>query len=36
MKIGIIGAGMVGVSICNYLMTLGSVSELVLINMLIK
>ena len=32
MKIGIIGAGMVGVSICNYLMTLGSVSELVLID----
>jgi len=32
MKIGVIGAGTVGVSLCNYLMTLGSVSELVLID----
>ena len=32
MKIGIIGAGAVGVGICNYLLTLGSVSELVLLD----
>ena len=32
MKIGVIGAGMVGVSLCNYLMTLGSVRELVMID----
>ncbi|TOM15766.1 lactate/malate family dehydrogenase [Vibrio parahaemolyticus] len=30
MKIGVIGAGAVGVGVCNYLLTLGSVSELVL------
>ncbi len=33
MKIGVIGAGSVGVGICNYLLTLGSVSELVLIDL---
>ncbi|WP_260258545.1 lactate/malate family dehydrogenase [Vibrio intestinalis] len=32
MKIGVIGAGAVGVGICNYLLTLGSVSELVLLD----
>ncbi|KHT61589.1 malate dehydrogenase [Photobacterium gaetbulicola] len=32
MKIGIIGAGSVGVGVCNYLLTLGSVSELVLLD----
>lgn len=32
MKIGVIGAGAVGVEICNYLLTLGSVSELVLLD----
>ncbi|MFC3024009.1 L-lactate dehydrogenase [Vibrio zhugei] len=32
MKIGIIGAGAVGVSICNYLLTLGSIRELVLLD----
>ncbi|MGO1296363.1 MAG: lactate/malate family dehydrogenase [Vibrio sp.] len=32
MKIGIIGAGAVGVGICNYLLTLGSISELVLLD----
>ncbi|MGR5140291.1 lactate/malate family dehydrogenase [Photobacterium sp. DNB23_23_1] len=32
MKIGIIGAGAVGVGVCNYLLTLGSVSELVLLD----
>ncbi|WP_375753903.1 L-lactate dehydrogenase [Vibrio sp. HN007] len=33
MKIGVIGAGSVGVGICNYLLTLGSVSELVLLDL---
>ncbi len=33
MKIGIIGAGMVGVSICNYLLTIGSCRELVLLDL---
>ncbi|EOB2812278.1 L-lactate dehydrogenase [Vibrio vulnificus] len=32
MKIGVIGAGSVGVGICNYLLTMGSVSELVLLD----
>ncbi|MDF4432342.1 L-lactate dehydrogenase [Vibrio parahaemolyticus] len=32
MKIGVIGAGAVGVGVCNYLLTLGSVSELVLLD----
>lgn len=32
MKIGVIGAGAVGVGICNYLLTIGSVSELVLLD----
>lgn len=32
MKIGVIGAGSVGVGVCNYLLTLGSVSELVLLD----
>ncbi|MGR5261892.1 lactate/malate family dehydrogenase [Vibrio astriarenae] len=32
MKIGVIGAGAVGVGICNYLLTMGSVSELVLLD----
>ncbi len=32
MKIGVIGAGAVGVGICNYLLTLGSVSELILLD----
>ncbi|MCK6261714.1 L-lactate dehydrogenase [Vibrio sp. ZSDE26] len=32
MKIGVIGAGSVGVGICNYLLTLGSVSELVVLD----
>lgn len=32
MKVGVIGAGAVGVEICNYLLTLGSVSELVLLD----
>ncbi len=32
MKIGVIGAGAVGVGICNYLLSLGSVSELVLMD----
>ena len=32
MKIGVIGAGMVGVSVCNYILTLGSCSELVLLD----
>ncbi|PMJ88695.1 L-lactate dehydrogenase [Vibrio sp. 10N.261.55.A7] len=32
MKIGVIGAGAVGVGICNYLLTLGSVSELVVLD----
>ncbi len=32
MKIGVVGAGAVGVSICNYLLTLGSISELVLLD----
>ena len=32
MKIGIIGAGAVGVGVCNYLLTLGSISELVLLD----
>jgi L-lactate dehydrogenase len=30
MKIGVIGAGSVGVGVCNYLLMLGSVSELIL------
>lgn len=33
MKIGVIGAGSVGVGICNYLLTLGSVSELSLLDL---
>ena len=33
MKIGVIGAGSVGVGICNYLLTLGSVSELALLDL---
>lgn len=33
MKIGVIGAGAVGVGICSYLLTLGSVSELALLDM---
>ncbi len=32
MKIGVIGAGAVGVGVCNYLLTMGSVSELVLLD----
>lgn len=32
MKVGVIGAGAVGVEICNYLLTLGSVGELVLLD----
>lgn len=32
MKIGVVGAGSVGVGVCNYLLTLGSVRELVLLN----
>ena len=32
MKIGVVGAGAVGVGICNYLLTLGSISELVLLD----
>ncbi|EGA70200.1 malate dehydrogenase [Vibrio sinaloensis DSM 21326] len=32
MKIGVIGAGSVGVGVCNYLLTLGSVSELILLD----
>ncbi len=32
MKIGVIGAGAVGVGICNYLLTLGSVSELTILD----
>ena len=32
MKIGVIGAGAVGVGVCNYLLTLGSISELVLLD----
>ncbi|MDC5806829.1 L-lactate dehydrogenase [Vibrio europaeus] len=32
MKIGVIGAGSVGVGVCNYLLTLGSISELVLLD----
>jgi L-lactate dehydrogenase len=32
MKVGVIGAGAVGVGICNYLLTMGSVSELVLLD----
>ncbi|WP_047045755.1 lactate/malate family dehydrogenase [Vibrio mexicanus] len=32
MKIGVIGAGAVGVGICNYLLTIGSISELVLLD----
>ena len=32
MKIGVIGAGAVGVGVCNYLLTLGRVSELVLLD----
>ncbi|MFM2482696.1 lactate/malate family dehydrogenase [Celerinatantimonas sp. YJH-8] len=32
MKIGIIGAGAVGVSICNYILALGNCSELVLLD----
>ncbi|MGR5068382.1 lactate/malate family dehydrogenase [Vibrio alfacsensis] len=32
MKIGVIGAGAVGVGVCNYLLTLGSVRELVLLD----
>jgi len=32
MKIGVVGAGSVGVGVCNYLLTLGSVRELVLYN----
>ena len=32
MKIGVIGVGAVGVEICDYLLTLGSISELVLID----
>ncbi|USD68036.1 L-lactate dehydrogenase [Vibrio sp. SCSIO 43136] len=32
MKIGIVGAGAVGVGVCNYLLTLGSVSKLVLLD----
>lgn len=32
MKIGVIGAGSVGVGICNYLLTLGSVRELALLD----
>ncbi|MGX1925084.1 lactate/malate family dehydrogenase [Vibrio sp. NH-7] len=32
MKIGVIGAGAVGVGVCNYLLTIGSVSELVLLD----
>ncbi|CAM2984508.1 L-lactate dehydrogenase [Vibrio mytili] len=32
MKIGVIGAGAVGVGVCNYLLTLGSLSELVLLD----
>ncbi|MDV7104331.1 L-lactate dehydrogenase [Vibrio sp. TH_r3] len=33
MKIGVIGAGSVGVGICNYMLTLGSVSELCLLDL---
>lgn len=33
MKIGVIGAGSVGVGICNYLLTLGSVRELALLDL---
>lgn len=33
MKIGVIGAGSVGVGICNYLLTLGAVSELSLLDL---
>ncbi len=32
MKIGVIGAGAVGVGVCNYLLTMGSFSELVLLD----
>ncbi len=32
MKIAVIGAGAVGVGVCNYLLTMGSVSELVLLD----
>ncbi|MGY5729882.1 lactate/malate family dehydrogenase [Vibrio chemaguriensis] len=32
MKIGVIGAGAVGVGVCNYLLTLGGFSELVLLD----
>jgi L-lactate dehydrogenase len=32
MKIGVIGSGSVGVGICNYLLTLGSIRELILYN----
>ncbi|MBW3695820.1 L-lactate dehydrogenase [Vibrio sp. T187] len=32
MKIGVVGAGAVGVGICNYLLMIGSVSELVLLD----
>ena len=32
MKIGVIGAGSVDVGVCNYLLTRGSVRELVLFN----
>ncbi len=32
MKIGVIGAGAVGVGVCNYLLTMGSLSELVLLD----
>ena len=36
MKIGVIGAGAVGVGICNYLLTLGSVSELTILDLDVK
>lgn len=32
MKVAVIGAGMVGISVCNYVLLLGSCSELVLVN----